>query len=40
MNNKMKYEEVKIEVVLLDSADIITASAFNGEDDDAYSWFW
>ena len=38
MNNKAKYEELDIEVVLLDSADIITASAFNGEDDVISVW--
>ena len=41
MNNKIAYEEVKIEIVLLNSADIITtSSAFDGLDLDLSEWFW
>ena len=40
MNNKLVYEEVKIEVVLLNSSDIITtSSAFNGGEDLIEYWW-
>jgi len=41
MNNKNVYEEVKIEVVLLNSSDIITSSsAFDGEEEKITQWVW
>ena len=41
MNNKLIYEEVKIEVVLLNSSDIITSSsAFDGDEDGITEWNW
>lgn len=41
MNNKLVYEEVKIDVILLNSADIITLSgAFDGEEDSITEWNW
>ena len=40
MRNKTVYENVEIEVVLLDSSDIITASgAFDGDDDVITTWW-
>ena len=39
MHNKLKYEEVELEVVLLDSSDVITTSSlFDGEDDYISEW--
>ena len=41
MNNKPVYEEVKIEIILLNGADIITSSsAFDGEEDRISEWSW
>lgn len=39
-NNKINYEEAKIEIILLENYDIITTSdsAFDGEDDNLGSW--
>ena len=39
MNNKLNYEEPKIEIIHLCSSDVITTSApFDGEDDYTYEW--
>ena len=39
MDNKLKYEEAELEVVLLDSSDVITTSnLFDGEDDYVSEW--
>jgi hypothetical protein len=38
-NEKMIYEEAKVEIVLLSEVDVIATSfAFEGEDDDLRSW--
>lgn len=38
-NEKMIYEEAKVEIVLLSEADVIATSfAFDGEEDDFKSW--
>ena len=39
MNGKLIYEEVKFEIVLLDSSDIITSSSpFDGGEDRISDW--
>ncbi len=38
-NEKIIYEEAKLEIVLLSDADVITTSmAFDGEEDDPRFW--
>jgi hypothetical protein len=38
MSEHNTYEAAKIEIVPLDAADVITSSAFDGEDDYTSEW--
>ena len=41
MKKGLLYEDVMIEIVLIDSADVITSSsAFDGEEDSITEWYW
>ena len=40
MESKLLYEEVKLEIVSLGSTDVITSSAFDGEEDSISEWSW
>lgn len=40
MTNKLIYEEAKLEIIVFSSEDVITTSAFNGEDDEINGDSW
>lgn len=41
MENKLFYEEVKLEIVPLAKSDVVTSSsAFDGDDDKIVEWVW